>query len=99
MAVVKTSPMKLLGPWGVGYVLDYHSVSATPTGDPYHPFEMKYTELGSRVYLFKYRGDEGSALCEAKWTEITTVTTFRINTCKSVSKQRTLTPFRMNTTN
>src|SRR6266849_7063893 len=26
-----------------------------------------------------------------------TATTFRINTCKSVSKQRTLTPFRMNT--
>ena len=25
------------------------------------------------------------------------VTPFRINTCKSVSKQRTLTPFRMNT--
>src|ERR1700682_1175497 len=25
------------------------------------------------------------------------LTTFRINTCKSVSKQRTLTPFRMNT--
>src|SRR6266852_6682151 len=27
----------------------------------------------------------------------TQLTTFRINTCKSVSKQRTLTPFRMNT--
>ncbi len=27
----------------------------------------------------------------------TPLTTFRINTCKSVSKQRTLTPFRMNT--
>src|SRR6266481_5825488 len=26
-----------------------------------------------------------------------TLTTFRINTCKSVSKQRTLTPFRINT--
>ncbi len=57
MAVIKISPMKLLGPWVAGYVLDYHSISATPTGDPYHPFEMKYTELGSRVYRFKYRGD------------------------------------------
>ncbi len=57
MAVVKTNPMKLLGPWVAGYVLDYHSISATPTGDPYHPFEMKYTELGSRLYQFKYRGD------------------------------------------
>src|SRR6266849_4765506 len=57
MAVVRTNPMNLLGPWVAGYVLDYHSISATPTGDPYHPFEMKYTELGSRVYRFKYRGD------------------------------------------
>ncbi len=57
MAVVRTNPMKLLGPWVAGYVLDYHSVSATPTGDPYHPFEMKYTELGSRLYQFKYRSD------------------------------------------
>src|SRR6266849_1462952 len=57
MAVVRTNPMKLLGPWVAGYVLDYLSVSATPTGDPYHPFEMKYTELGSRLYQFKYRSD------------------------------------------
>ncbi len=32
-----------------------------------------------------------------KSTEITTLTTFRINTCKSVSKRRTLTTFRINT--
>jgi predicted amidophosphoribosyltransferase len=57
MAVVKINPMKLLGPWAAGYVLDYHSISGTPTGDPYHPFEMKYTELGGRLYRFKYRGD------------------------------------------
>jgi len=57
MAVLKINPMKLLGPWGAGYVLDYHSISATPTGDPYHPFEMKYTELGGRLYRFKYRSD------------------------------------------
>jgi predicted amidophosphoribosyltransferase len=57
MAVVKINPMKLLGPWVGGYVLDYHSISATPTGDPYHPFEMKYTELGGRLYRFKYRAD------------------------------------------
>src|SRR5712691_1241839 len=30
-------------------------------------------------------------------TETATLTTFRMNTCKSVSKQRTLTTFRMNT--
>ncbi len=49
--------MKLIGPWAAGYVLDYHSVTAVPTGDPYHPFEMKYTELGGRLYRFKYRND------------------------------------------
>jgi len=49
--------MKLMGPWTAGYVLDYHSISAVPTGDPYHPFEMKYTELGGRLYRSKYRSD------------------------------------------
>lgn len=52
--------MKLTGPWVAGFVLDYHSVSATPTGDPYHAFEMKYTELGERLFRFKYRGDKGA---------------------------------------
>src|SRR5260370_16968315 len=32
-----------------------------------------------------------------KNSETATLTTFRINTCKSVSKQRTLTPLRINT--
>src|SRR5713226_8900535 len=32
-----------------------------------------------------------------KSTNTATLTTFRINTCKSVSKQRALTPFRINT--
>ena len=32
-----------------------------------------------------------------KSAETATLTTFRMNTCKSVSKQRTLTTFRMNT--
>jgi len=57
MAIIQTNPIALAGPWTAGYVLDYHSVSAVHTGDPYHPFEMKYTELGARVYRFKYRGD------------------------------------------
>jgi hypothetical protein len=33
----------------------------------------------------------------AKNTKTETLTTFRINTCKRVSKQMTLTPFRINT--
>jgi len=57
MAVVNINPMKLLGPWTAGFVLDYHSVSATPTGDPYHPFDIKRTELGELLYRFKYGGD------------------------------------------
>jgi len=57
MAVVNINPMKISGPWTEGFVLDYHSFSATPTGDPYHPFEMKYTELGGRLFRLKYRGE------------------------------------------
>src|SRR5260370_42355436 len=40
---------------------------------------------------------EGSVILCPKSTETAALTTFRINTCKSVSKQTTLTPFRMNT--
>src|SRR5260370_30975741 len=57
MAAVKINPMKLSGPWTAGFVLDYHSVSATPTGDPYHPFDIKRTDLGELLYRFKYGGD------------------------------------------
>ncbi len=40
---------------------------------------------------------EGSVILCPKSTKPATLTTFRINTCKSVSKQRTLTTFRINT--
>ena len=52
--------MKLSGPWDAGFVLDYHSVSATPTGDPYHPFDIKRTDLGELVYRLKYAGDRSA---------------------------------------
>ena len=58
MAAVKINPLKLLGPWVEGYVLDFHSISSTPTGDPYYRFDTKYTELGARVYRLKYREDK-----------------------------------------
>ena len=48
--------MKLPGPWESGYVLDHHTISSVPTGDPYHPFDTKRTELGELVYQFKYSG-------------------------------------------
>ena len=57
MAVVKISPMKLPAtPWVEGYVLDYHTVSSTPTGDPYYRFDTKRTELGELLFRLKYRG-------------------------------------------
>lgn len=46
-----------IGPWNDGYVLDFHSISSTPTGDPYHPFETERTELGQLLYRLKYRRD------------------------------------------
>jgi predicted amidophosphoribosyltransferase len=56
MAVVNTNPMKLPPkPWVEGYVLDYHTVSSTPTGDPYFRFETKRTELGELLFRLKYR--------------------------------------------
>lgn len=54
----ETNPQKLTtGPWDDGYVLDFHSISSTPTGDPYYPFDTKRTELGELLYRLKYRGD------------------------------------------
>src|SRR5713101_6091990 len=44
------------------------------------------------------RASKGAHLAKGcKNSETATLTTFRINTCKSVSKQRTLTPLRINT--
>ncbi len=58
MAVVKINPMKLRGPWVDGRVLDFHTVSSTWTGDPFH-YDTKRTELGDRVYGLKYGGAAG----------------------------------------
>lgn len=56
MAAVKISPMKLPPrPWVEGYVLDYHTVSSTPTGDPYYRFDTKRTALGELLFQLKYR--------------------------------------------
>jgi predicted amidophosphoribosyltransferase len=62
MAVVKIRPMKLSPcPWIEGYVLDYQTVSSTPTGDPYYRFDTKRTELGELLFRLKYRAG-GSAV-------------------------------------
>jgi predicted amidophosphoribosyltransferase len=63
MAVVRCNPMKLAPmPWVEGYVLDYHTISSTPTGDPYYRFDTKRTDLGELLYQFKYRSAGTSAL-------------------------------------
>jgi len=56
MPAVATKPMKLTpNPWVEGFVLDYHTISSTPTGDPYYRFDTKRTELGERLFQLKYR--------------------------------------------
>ena len=63
MAVVKFNPMKLTPmPWVEGYVLDYHTISSTPTGDPYYRFDTKRTDLGELLFRFKYRSAGTAAL-------------------------------------
>lgn len=62
MPAVKISPMKLAPrPWVEGYVLDYHTVSSSPTGDPYYRFDTKRTALGELLFQLKYRAG-GSAV-------------------------------------
>lgn len=65
MTAVKINPMKLPAtPWVDGYVLDYHTISSTPTGDPYYKFDTKRTELGELLYQVKYRGASGTAVTD-----------------------------------
>jgi len=52
--------MSIKGPWVDGYVLDYHTVSSKPTGDPYYRFDTKRTELGELLYRLKYGSDKGA---------------------------------------
>jgi predicted amidophosphoribosyltransferase len=65
MPAVKFKPMKLPStPWVEGYVLDYHTVSSTPTGDPYYRFDTKRTELGELLFRLKYRGGGSAVLAD-----------------------------------
>jgi predicted amidophosphoribosyltransferase len=51
-------------PWVDGYVLDYHTVSSTPTGDPYYRFDTKRTELGELLFRIKYRAGGRTVLAD-----------------------------------
>jgi predicted amidophosphoribosyltransferase len=65
MPAVPIKPMKLPpNPWVEGYVLDYHTISSTPTGDPYYRFDTKRTELGERVYQLKYHQGDVAVLAD-----------------------------------
>jgi competence protein ComFC len=64
MGVVKINPMKLSGPWLEGYVLDFHTISSTPTGDPYYRFDTKRTELGGLLYRLKYGGGGAAVITD-----------------------------------
>lgn len=63
MAAANIKPMKLAtGPWVEGFVLDYHTISSTPTGDPYYRFDTKRTELGELLFQLKYRAGGADVL-------------------------------------
>jgi predicted amidophosphoribosyltransferase len=65
MTAVRINPMKLpLKPWVEGYVLDYHTISSTPTGDPYFRFDTKRTELGELLFQLKYRGASAAVITD-----------------------------------
>jgi len=56
MSVVKINPMRLPAkPWIEGFVLDYHTIHSTPTGDPYYRFDTKRTAMGELLFQLKYR--------------------------------------------
>jgi len=65
--------------------------------DPRHPAGLRFFKTDPlcsppRINTYKRQGER--PLFAQLWCH---VSPFRMNTCKSVSKQRTLTPFRMNT--
>ncbi len=65
MSTVNIRPMKLPpAPWVEGFVLDYHTISITPTGDPYYRFDTKRTELGERLFRLKYRQGGASVIAD-----------------------------------
>jgi len=59
MPPVTISPGRIHGPWDDGFSLDRHTVSSTPTGDPYR-WDTKRTELGQLVYELKYGNNWGA---------------------------------------
>jgi predicted amidophosphoribosyltransferase len=42
----------------------YHTISSTPTGDPYYRFDTNRTELGERLFQLKYRRGGADVLAD-----------------------------------
>jgi predicted amidophosphoribosyltransferase len=60
MSILPTSPIRLPGPWSVGFALDKHIQSSVFLGYDsagHAQFDTTRTELGEAVYLIKYRSD------------------------------------------
>lgn len=62
--LIEVNPIRLDGPWDVGYALDLHTLHSDYLGeDPYdgHPlFNTTYTEIGKLLHQFKYREGMGN---------------------------------------
>jgi competence protein ComFC len=69
MPPIKLSPIRIHGPWNDGYALDRHTISSTPTGDPYNRWDTKRTELGQLVYELKYGNNPGALQLIAETAE------------------------------
>lgn len=58
--LITIHPIRLVGPWDIGYALDRHIVSSSFIGeDPYGgraSFDNRRSEIGELLYQFKYQG-------------------------------------------
>jgi predicted amidophosphoribosyltransferase len=60
MSILAISPIKLPGPWSLGFALDKHIQSSDflgYDGAGHSQFDTTRTELGEAVFLIKYRSD------------------------------------------
>lgn len=78
MTAVGIKPMKLPAqPWLEGYVLDYHTISSIPTGDPYYRFDTKRSELGELLFRLKYRQGGDAVLTDIADTVVQFLATWK----------------------
>lgn len=59
-ALMKTTVKQIFGNWDLGYVLDKHTISSTPSGTNaygYPTYNTIRTEIGESIYKLKYQND------------------------------------------